>query len=159
MIRYGATVAAFLLPIAATALAQPSDPPRWMANISRHHRVVLQGVPRPYTAVRDPLPDTPAKLRRGTEVFGRHCAACHGLEGGGMGPAGYELVPAPADLEWLVQAPRSTAEPYMYWSIAEGGQLFGSEMPAFKKTLSRRDIWAVIAYIRSGQSFRRNPTR
>ena len=38
----------------------------------------------------------------------------------------------------------------MYWSIAEGGQPFGSDMPAFKATLPRQDIWALIRYIRDG---------
>jgi mono/diheme cytochrome c family protein len=38
----------------------------------------------------------------------------------------------------------------MLWAIAEGGQPVGSDMPAFKATLSRNDIWSVIGYIRAG---------
>ena len=38
----------------------------------------------------------------------------------------------------------------MYWSIAEGGRQFDSDMPAFKSTLSKKDIWSVIAYVRAG---------
>ena len=37
----------------------------------------------------------------------------------------------------------------MYWTVAEGGAQFGSAMPAFKGTLSKGDIWAVIAYIQA----------
>lgn len=51
---------------------------------------------------------------------------------------------------------RSQAEPYMYWTVAEGGQAFKSEMPAFKDKLSKKDIWAVIAYVRAGLP-RRSP--
>ena len=32
------------------------------------------------------------------------------------------------------------ADPYLYWTIAEGGAAFESEMPAFKQSLSREDI-------------------
>ncbi len=38
----------------------------------------------------------------------------------------------------------------MYWTIAEGGRQFDSDMPAFKDRLSKQDIWAVIAYVRAG---------
>jgi mono/diheme cytochrome c family protein len=38
----------------------------------------------------------------------------------------------------------------MYWSIAEGGSQFESDMPAFKDSLSKDDMWSVIAYIRAG---------
>ena len=59
-------------------------------------------------------------------------------------------MPAPADLEWLARTPKSRAEPYMYWTVAEGGKPFESEMPAFKDRLSKKDMWAVIAYVRAG---------
>jgi mono/diheme cytochrome c family protein len=38
----------------------------------------------------------------------------------------------------------------MYWAVAEGGKAFESEMPAFKDKLARKDIWAVVAYVRAG---------
>lgn len=60
------------------------------------------------------------------------------------------LVPVPADLEWLARTPKIRSDPYIYWSIAEGGQAFNSEMPAYKRTLSKRDMWSVTAYIRAG---------
>ena len=66
------------------------------------------------------------------------------------------LVPAPADLEWLWNKPKSKSESYMYWSIAEGGRQFDSDMPAFKSTLPKKDIWSVIAYVRAGMP-RRSP--
>jgi mono/diheme cytochrome c family protein len=83
-------------------------------------------------------------------VFDRQCSSCHGWTGQGTGPEAFALVPAPADLEWLARTPKTKADPYMYWAIAEGGREFESDMPAFKRTLSKRDIWAVIAYIRAG---------
>jgi mono/diheme cytochrome c family protein len=41
--------------------------------------------------------------------------------------------------------------------VAEGGQAFESEMPAFKDKLNKKDIWAVIAYVRAGLP-RRSPS-
>jgi len=154
MIRYMTAAVIAILPIAvaaATAAAQSDmDRPRWMANMARHQKVVMYGVPVPYSAVRDPLPDTAAKLGRGAAVFDQHCASCHGWSGQGTGSEGFFLVPAPADLEWLAHTPRNRSDPYIYWSIAEGGKAFNSEMPAFKQTLSKQDIWSVTAYLRAG---------
>lgn len=150
MIRYLTAAAILCLPIAASAVPSDEGPPRWAANIVRKQQVIMQGVPRQYIAARDPLPDTREKLRRGARVFERHCSACHGWNGQGGGPEAFALVPAPADLEWLRNTPKSRADPYIYWSIAEGGRQFESDMPAFKRTLPKRDIWSVIAYIRAG---------
>jgi mono/diheme cytochrome c family protein len=152
MIRFVMAIAIVGVPISAAAAIVQSDqgPPRWMANIARKQHVIMNGIPRPYAAMRDPSPDTRAKLRRGRTVFDQNCASCHGWSGHGTGPDAFALVPAPADLEWLARTPENRAEPYIYWSIAEGGGSFGSEMPAFKRTLSRNEIWAVTAYIRAG---------
>lgn len=152
MIRHLVPAAAILaVSVAATALAQPGDGlSRWKANMARHQKVILYGVPAPYAAMRDPTADTPAKLRRGRELFDQNCASCHGWSGEGTGPEGFFLVPAPADLEWLGRAPKDRAGPYIYWSIAEGGKPFDSEMPAYKGRLTRQQIWAITAYLRAG---------
>ena len=63
----------------------------------------------------------------------------------------------PANLTWIVQMPKRQGEPYLYWTIAEGGQEFGSDMPAFKTKLSRNDIWAVISYVRTVPARDRRP--
>lgn len=140
-----------ILTITGAALAQSDvDQPRWMANIARHQHVMMNGVPEPYAAARYTTPETPAKLRHGAFLFDRDCAACHGISGQGSGPDAFELVPPPADLNWLIRSPAAKSEPYMYWSIAEGGEQFGSEMPGFKDRLTDKDIWSIIAYIRAG---------
>jgi mono/diheme cytochrome c family protein len=156
MIRQAITIAVLVLPLTATAAQPDEGPPRWAANIARKQHVIMDGLPKAYARARDPLPDTRAKLMRGANVFDRHCASCHGWNGQGAGPDAFALVPAPADLEWLRNTPKSRSEPYTYWTIAEGGDQFESDMPAFKKRLPPRDIWSVIAYIRAGMP-RRSP--
>ena len=157
MKRYPLAVAALLLPAGGAAIAQPGSGSTWgltgpgmSANLARHHLVMMHGVPAPYRPLIDPLSRTRAKLNRGAAVFQQNCAACHGLSGRGEGPERKRLWPPPANLAWLAHTPTSRSDPYMYWTIAEGGPPVGSEMPAFKRMLSRTDIWSVIAYIREG---------
>ena len=149
MLRYAIAIAIIAVPIAAAAQSD-DGPPRWAANMVRKQQVIMHGVPRPYAAMRDPSPETRAKLARGAALFDRHCAACHGWAGHGGGPDAFAQVPAPADLEWLAGTPKERAQPYMYWAIAEGGRKFQSEMPAYKAQLSRNDIWSIISYVRAG---------
>ena len=143
------------LPLATVSVAQVEEESlsRWKANMARHQHVLMHGVPAPYAKMRDPTPDSVAKLRRGTMLFDRNCSACHGWSGKGTGPEGFFLVPAPADLQWLAQAPKAKADAYIYWSIAEGGARFESEMPAYRQTLSKQDIWALTAYLRAGMPY------
>lgn len=150
MRRVSLVIAVVGLPLAAIAAPADQGQPRWMANIARKQHVIMNGVPRPYGMARDPWRDTASKLRRGRDIFDQKCASCHGWSGQGTGPDAFALVPAPADLEWLAGKPKSKADPYIYWSIAEGGRAFDSEMPAYKQTLSKRDIWSVTAYLRAG---------
>lgn len=139
---------------AAAAAAQPEqDLSRWKANMTRHQQVLMQGLPAPYDKMSDPEPDTEAKLRRGAALFDRNCSSCHGWSGTGGGSEGFFLVPAPADLEWLANTPRDRSGPYIYWTVAEGGAALGSEMPAFKQTMSSEDIWSIAFYLRSGMPY------
>lgn len=150
LFRWAAAVVG-LCSIAGLAVAQPDNgPPRWMANMARHQQVIIHGLPSAYSKMRDTTRDSATKLRRGAALFQRDCAACHGATGESAGPDAFALVPAPADLAWLARAPKNSAEPYIYWSIVEGGKAFGSEMPAYKDSLSRKDVRALAAYIRAG---------
>ena len=155
-----AAAAAFFLaaPVLGQAESAPSAAqPQWgtmgpwtMATMRRQQRVMMYGIPAPYTSLRDPFPSSSGKLARGATLFKQHCVACHGPSGFGTGAAGRQLSPPPADLEWLAQVPGSRSGPYIYWTIAEGGKQFGSAMPSFKKALSPQDIWSVITYVRDG---------
>ena len=150
MVRHLLVISLLSLPVAAASAQSDEGPPRWAANIARKQQVIMHGLPPAYASVRDPLPDTKAKLRRGAVVFEKNCTSCHGWNGQGGGPEAFAMVPAPADLEWLANTPKSRADPYLFWTISEGGRAFESEMPAFKGKLPRNDIWSVIAYIRAG---------
>jgi mono/diheme cytochrome c family protein len=88
-------------------------------------------------------------LSRGAALYAQHCASCHGDTGHGDGPAAANLVPHPADLAWISALPMGQWDAFMYWTIAEGGVRFGTVMPSFKASLSKNDIWSIIAYVQS----------
>lgn len=119
------------------------------ASMARHRAAMMGGVPAPYTDLGNPLPRTRATLELGRSVYAANCASCHGETGAGDGPAARGLSPAPADLAWLSNMPMSRWDPYMYWTVAEGGAPFGTAMPSFKQTLSEQETWAVIAYVQA----------
>jgi mono/diheme cytochrome c family protein len=119
-------------------------------NMLRQHYAMMYRVPAPYTSLTNPLPRAATTIDRGAAVYAQDCAACHGPTGAGNGAAGRNLSPRPTNLASLAQMPMAQSDPYMYWAIAEGGAQFGSAMPAFKGTLSKNDIWAVITFIEAG---------
>lgn len=120
-----------------------------MGSMPRHHQARMSGVPAPYDSVKNPLPQTQETVDRGAAVYEQKCASCHGATGQGDGEAGRKLSPPPANLAWLSHMPLAQWDPFMYWTVAEGGAQFKTAMPAFKDTLSADDIWAVIAYIQA----------
>jgi mono/diheme cytochrome c family protein len=93
-----------------------------------------------------------AQAERGRAVYADRCARCHGADGQGRTRLGETLDPPDfSDPAW--QRSRSRNNTRMIASVSEG---LGS-MPAFKKKLSRQDIAAAVAYVRT--LGRRPPSR
>lgn len=120
------------------------------ASMLRHRAAAMSGVPVPYRALNNPLPQTIATIDHGADIYARNCSSCHGATGMGDGDAGQGLSPPPANLARLSRMPMIHQDPYLYWTIAEGGSALGTAMPRFKDTLSKDDIWAVISYVQAG---------
>jgi len=78
----------------------------------------------------------------GRAVYTNNCARCHGGDGTGQTTMG-QMTEAPnlTDPAWL----RGKSTSRMVSSVANGR----GQMPAFKKKLSRAEITAAIAYIRT----------
>jgi mono/diheme cytochrome c family protein len=118
-------------------------------SMPRHHFAMMSGIPKIYAALSNPLPRTAQTVERGAAVYEKNCASCHGATGAGDGAAGRNLSPPTGNLACLAQMPMVQWDPFMYWTVAEGGAQFGTAMPAFKDGLSKDEIWAVIAYIQA----------
>jgi hypothetical protein len=67
----------------------------------------------------------------------------------GDGQAAKSLRPPPALLAYMIQMPMSVDE-YMMWTISEGGNQFGTAMPAYKEVLSKNDIWKIVTFMWAG---------
>ena len=106
-------------------------------------------LPEAYAKAQNPLPRDQATVERGAKVYADNCASCHGKTGEGDGEAAKDLNPPPANLAWLAETPMAQWDPYMFWTVSEGGAQFKTAMPAFKDALSKDDIWAAIAYIQA----------
>ena len=83
-----------------------------------------------------------ATVAWGKKVYRNNCAYCHGeaLEGLTAKDAGLAK-----DAPNLKRSLKTHSEGDIFWKIQSGR----GDMPAFKQTLSEKDMWAVIIYIKS----------
>jgi mono/diheme cytochrome c family protein len=96
----------------------------------------------------NPVPADDVSLERGAQLFGYHCAVCHGTQGRGDGPVVSYWGPdarRPADLtaERFVQYPDS-----LFYAVITQGV---GAMPPLRENMTERDYWDVISYVRSLQ--------
>ncbi len=78
--------------------------------------------------------------KAGLQLYNLNCMSCHGTPGKGN----YQrLTPLPGDP--ATEKIQRNRDGEIFFKVMEGR----GQMPSFKNTLSNRDIWTVIAYIRS----------
>ena len=105
----------------------------------------LLAVPaHPTTYVVSPVRYTTNSIVRGADRYARSCAACHGRDGLGDGPATSSLSSQPAN---LVEHATHHRAGEVYWSIAHG--IPGTPMPGFASQMSDAEIWDLIQFLRA----------
>ncbi len=116
-------------------------------NDSEHEHT---DVPEAYANKTNPLKDNPDAIAAGAQIYTTYCAACHGVEGKGDGPAGTALEPHPANLA-DAKMMNNMSDTYLFWRISEGGMIepFNSAMPPWKGSLTEEQRWQVIDYLRT----------
>ena len=77
-------------------------------------------------------------------LYQSHCAACHGEQGKGDGPAGVALEPAPTDFT-EVERYNGRSLLGLHTTITQGVE--GTGMAAYGDTLSEEDRWALAFYV------------
>jgi len=92
---------------------------------------------------------TSAAIVQGAALYPSHCAACHGADGAGIGPASDGLAVPPADLTAAHLWMHSDGE--LFWWLTHGidAPEGGLAMPGFAATLSDDERWDLIDYIRA----------
>jgi cytochrome c oxidase subunit 2 len=98
--------------------------------------------------------EPPTALARAEALYARDCAACHGLDGKGKGPAGENLPgmqkmdPAmpkgPADFT-DAGAMLAASDVLLQGKLLRGGM--GTGMPEFGSLYTDEELWAMIAYL------------
>lgn len=136
----------------------PMPPKRWgsepmgpmfRSRILRQRTFMKGEYPAAYKGLKNPLPKNDTNVALGRGLYQLHCETCHGAKGLGAGESAKGLAPSPALLAFMIKLPESV-DPYLMWTIADGGRPFGTEMPAFKARLTADQIWQILIYMRSG---------
>ncbi len=106
------------------------------------HCVDSWRAPASAASTTNPVAMTQASIRAGSSLFSSNCEACHGADGTGDGPTGAFLSPHPANL--TTASFWSQGEGAIFWKITHGH----SPMPSFRDSLSRKQRWEVIDYLK-----------
>jgi mono/diheme cytochrome c family protein len=85
----------------------------------------------------------PSDADRGKELWGRHCASCHGATNHGDGPATAALVVPVPDLAGKVVADKPTAD------VVLNGK---GTMPGFEASFDREDAKRVLQHMASAHA-------
>lgn len=124
------------------------ESPVTVKSIERHEYYRARGLSAAYAGRSNPLRLSIPLVLTGVDLYDLRCAICHGPIGHGNGAAAAKLDAPPADLAGSVSND-ALGDDFFFWTIAEGGDQFGSDMPPFKNDLSEQEIWVVIAYLRA----------
>ena len=122
-----------------------------LAVISASAFLVAKGRDRtPEALPATPSPEVIRDLERGRALFDRHCAVCHGAEGGGDGQAAYLLQPAPRDFTSgrfrLISTQNGVPTQRDLIATIQRG-MPGSAMPPWG-WLAEEDLWGLALYVR-----------
>ena len=103
-------------------------------------------------ARKNPVPSSPASINLGRALYMKNCRHCHGLRAKGDGPLAPKN-PSPADLtdaKW----DHGSSDGEIFAVIWNGAPTPAagkkeSEMKGMKGSLTEKDVWQVVNYIRS----------
>jgi mono/diheme cytochrome c family protein len=107
--------------------------------------------PSGYLRRNNPLPASPENIARGKQLYQKEskptaCKMCHGVRGNGNGRLAQRLVPAPRNFT-CKETMNPLSDGQLFWIIKNGSR--GTGMPEHKSTLSDKDIWQIIYYLKS----------
>jgi mono/diheme cytochrome c family protein len=116
----------------------PGSVEQWFA------RLILFQSRKETKSLANPLPPDETTLEAGRQIYERHCAFCHGQDGGGIPSDGMQFYPPVPSLK----APSEPLSDGQIFSIVQLGVRY-TAMPGFGKALSEEQIWQVTSFIHS----------
>ena len=157
------TISFYVFPVAETsAEEQLSSLDLYLSNIPIYPAslVIASGIcpqlrktkkaPSKYALKNNPLFATAKNIERGkslyqTEAKPTACKMCHGIRGNGNGRLARGLEPAPRNFT-CEKTMKALSDGQLFWVIKNGSK--GTAMPAHKFTMSDKDIWQIIHYLK-----------
>jgi len=101
-------------------------------------------VPDKNAKMANPVKADAETIKVGKELWGKHCASCHGKTGAGDGTKAAQLKTAMEDMSTSVV--QGQTDGALYYKISEGRD----EMPSFKKKIpDTEDLWSIVNYLRT----------
>ena len=95
-------------------------------------------------ALANPVEATSESLARGEDLYGRHCANCHGADGNGTGPSTHGINADPRKL-WVWGSAGDAADGYLFSIISNGR----TDMPPWGLVLAENERWDLVNYVKS----------
>ena len=127
--------------VPANADATPGPLETWAAGTSLDATLAREAPKGP-----NPVPLTDANLVAGVQLYGEHCAMCHGTAKGdaAASPVAKGLYPPPPQLasDGVEDDPQGVS----FWKIAHG--IRWTAMPSWKGTLSDQQIWTLALFLK-----------
>jgi cytochrome c553 len=156
-------VSFFVFPVAeVSAGEQLGSLGRYQFNISKYSTklIIASGIcpqlrktkkaPSKYLLKKNPLFANAKNIERGKSLYQTEskptaCKMCHGIRGNGNGRLARGLEPAPRNFT-CEKIMKSLPDGQLFWVIKNGSK--GTAMPAHKFTMSDKDIWQIIHYLK-----------
>lgn len=98
--------------------------------------------------LKDPLKNKSLAIREGKKLYNINCTSCHGNLGEGDGIAASGLEPRPTD--FTDNTVKKESDGALYWKITKGKP--GTSMLGWKSSLTSKERWQIVSYIRKIQS-------
>jgi thiosulfate dehydrogenase len=127
--------------VPANADATPGSLERWAAGTSLDATLDREAPKGP-----NPVALTDDNLIAGVELYGKHCAICHGTAKGdaSASPVAKGLYPQPPQL--ATGGVEDDPEGFSFWKIEHGIRWTG--MPSWKGTLTDQQIWTLALFLK-----------
>jgi mono/diheme cytochrome c family protein len=127
--------------IPANADANPGWFETWAANTSLDATLAQDAPTGP-----NPVALTDANLIAGIDLYGQHCAICHGTTKGDASATPIAKGEYPSPPQLATDGVEDDAEGYSFWIISHGIRWTG--MPSWKGTLTDEQIWTLALFLK-----------
>ena len=127
--------------IPANADAKPGWFETWAAGTSLDATIAREAPKGP-----NPVPLTDANLVAGIDLYGQHCAICHGTAKGDASASPITKGEYPAPPQLAKDGVEDDPEGDSFWKIAHGIRWTG--MPAWRGTLNDEQIWTLALFLK-----------